>query len=108
MENFNTIPSQGAFGEVVASINNNFTLAKVVIEQIQYETEKNVGMYGSLSALQSAVTTPTNGMWGTVESSGTFTIYTYNGSSWVEGITYTPSAGTYQLITNEEMDSVLA
>ena len=78
MENFNAVPSVGTFGNSVATINANFTQAKVAIEKVQHLTSKGKGLFATLTALQTAIPSPKVGDWAAVGSSFPAELYVCN------------------------------
>lgn len=105
IEEFTTVPSEGKFGDIATTLNNNFSRAHELFMRMDEGNGKNLGFYSSVESLPQEVE---DGMCATVVSNGIFTAYIRENSAWVSKGTYTPSAGTYDVITNSEMDSVLS
>ena len=98
MNNFNNVPNRGSFGDVVSTINQNFSLTKQAIEQalskslvlsdridkVSLERVSCVGFYSSKSDLEASVPTPTNNDWAVVGTQDPYTIYVANDGEWVD------------------------
>lgn len=97
MENFNVVPSVGTFGNSVATINANFTQAKVAIEKVQHLTQKGKGLFATLTALQTAIPSPKVGDWAAVGTSFPAELYVCNtDGTWTDS-QQTVSAGNVDL-----------
>ncbi|MBR6962595.1 MAG: hypothetical protein IKH86_03095 [Prevotella sp.] len=75
MQDLNTIPSVGTFGEVARNANTNFSLLKIAVDLLEHSIEHSRGYFTSASALTTAFPSPAVGDWAIVEVSGTPTIY---------------------------------
>ena len=75
MQDLNTIPSVGTFGEVARNANTNFSLLKIAIDLLEHSIEHSRGYFTSASALTTAFPSPVVGDWAIVEVGGTPTIY---------------------------------
>lgn len=75
MQDLNTIPSVGTFGEVARNANTNFSLLKIAVDLLEHSIEHSRGYFTSASALTTAFPSPVVGDWAIVEVSGTPTIY---------------------------------
>ena len=93
MQDLNTIPSVGTFGEVARNANTNFSLLKIAVDLLEHSIEHSRGYFTSASALTSAFPSPVVGDWAIVEVSGTPTIYkcstrgtwSNSGTAWAGG-----------------------
>lgn len=75
MQDLNTIPSVGTFGEVASNANTNFSLLKIAVDLLEHSIEHSRGYFTSASALTTAFPSPVVGDWAIVEVSGTPVIY---------------------------------
>ena len=75
MQDLNTIPSVGTFGEVARNANTNFSLLKIAVDLLEHSIEHSRGYFTSASALTTTFPSPVVGDWAIVEVSGTPTIY---------------------------------
>ena len=75
MQDLNTIPSVGTFGEVARNANTNFSLLKIAVDLLEHSIEHSRGYFTSASALTTAFPSPAVGDWAIVEVSGTPVIY---------------------------------
>jgi len=75
MQDLNTIPSVGTFGEVARNANTNFSLLKIAVDLLEHSIEHSRGYFTSASALTTAFPSPVVGDWAIVEVSGTPVIY---------------------------------
>lgn len=93
MQDLNTIPSVGTFGEVARKANTNFSLLKIAVDLLEHSIEHSRGYFTSASALTTAFPSPAVGDWAIVEVSGTPTIYkcstngtwSNSGTAWAGG-----------------------
>lgn len=94
MNAINNIPSKGTFGAAVEQMNQNFGLIVTAINELDYKTTRSKGILNNGTTPASAITNAVKGDWCMVLGSGnTFpaTIYTYNGTTWNSGGTWSPS-----------------
>ena len=75
MQDLNTIPSVGTFGEVARNANTNFSLLKIAVDLLEHSIEHSRGYFTSASALTTAFPSPAVGDWAIVEVSGSPVIY---------------------------------
>lgn len=75
MQDLNTIPSVGTFGEVASNANTNFSLLKIAIDLLEHSIEHSRGYFTSASALTTAFPSPVVGDWAIVEVGGSPVIY---------------------------------
>jgi len=110
MENFNTVPDEGSFGQVVSVVNANFQLAYEELQKIGKRAEQSRGLFPSVAALTTAYPTPKAGEWAYVGNSFPVAIYecvtdgvwknsgaTWNGES-VDLTNYALKADTQDLL----------
>ncbi len=93
MENLNTVPSTGTFGNSVQKINSNFDLIVNAINSLEYKTTRSKGIlnYGQNPA--TVFPNAVAGDWCMILSEGNVfpaTIKTYNGSTWSGSGTWNP------------------
>lgn len=93
MQDLNTIPSVGTFGEVARNANTNFSLLKIAVDLLEHSIEHSRGYFTSASALTTAFPSPAVGDWAIVEVSGSPVIYkcstagtwSNSGTAWAGG-----------------------
>ena len=94
MNDLNTVLPNGTFGMAVSLINDNFSLIVNAINSLEYASTKSKGIH-NYGFVPSTTTIPNavSGDWCMVLREGnTFPadIWTYNGTSWTKGGTWTP------------------
>ena len=97
MQNYNTVPDTGTFGEAVNAINTNFSLSQIAITELEKSVTHSKGLYPSLNALTTAIPSPVVGDWACVGDSFPAELYvcTTNGTWTDSGETY--SGGSVDL-----------
>ena len=75
MQQYNTVPKRGTFGEAVDVINENFSITSVAIGEIELATRKNKGLFRTGEALWASVPHPEPGDWALVGESFPASIY---------------------------------
>ena len=104
MNDLNTVPNTGTFGEAIGKVNTNFMALVQAIRELEYQTRDSKGIYVSVDDL------PTNskqGDWAFVlGTGGTFpaTLYTHNGTAWsATSQTWTPASTIEQHFATAEL-----
>lgn len=112
MENLNTVPNTGTFGNSVQKINSNFDLIVNAINSLEYKTTrskgiKNNGFVPSTTTLPNAV----SGDWCMVlGTDNTFParIWSFNGTTWTQGGEWNPGGiNLTDYATKAEMNAAI-
>ncbi len=91
MQYLNVIPNTDTtFGEAMNKVNENFSLTMVAINDIEYSTRRNKGLFGTSAALSAAIPSPSVGDWALVGTSFPAAIYVCEDDG-----TWTDSGETY-------------
>ncbi len=88
--NYNNIAKTGTIGGMVDNINANFQLTKEMLERLEVTKDHAVGLFSTLTTLQTAYPTPEVGDWALVGDTTPFAIYKCTTAG-----TWTDTGGTY-------------
>ena len=89
MEDYNQVPSTGTFGEAVGVVNENFELTQTAINELEYSTRRNKGLFLTADLLASAIPYPSEGDWALVGADFPARIYIVGDNGWEDsGKTY--------------------
>ena len=67
MNDLNTVPNTGTFGEAIGKVNTNFLAIKTAIDQLELNTTRSKGFFSSASALSTMYPSPVVGDWAVVQ-----------------------------------------
>lgn len=67
MNDLNTVPNTGTFGEAIGKVNTNFLAIKTAIDQLELSVTRSKGFFTSASALSTMYPSPVVGDWAVVQ-----------------------------------------
>ena len=70
MNDYNQVPSTGTFGEAIGKVNENFELTQTALNELEFSTRRNKGLFETLNALNAAIPYPAVGDWAMVSEGG--------------------------------------